>query len=581
MNTMSKTSFSPWLIFAMVLFFAAGSFLSAEPIPIPYTENFDDVETMSLPDNWLRYVNGGQANLYAGVANSASYSPTKSLFMASSPNLTFVMISMPEIDPQVDLQDITLSFWTKRNPTFAQYRIGVLEVSGDPSSFVEVLPYFDPGTEWNRVWLNFAQYTGTGRSIAFQLALNGNGPRVNLDDISLYYSPLHDLAGISISGYQHPSAGISNPYLFTITNRGASGEGLYHVQLVDEAGFVHHHQTGLPLEAGQTITLEMDWTAPHEGLFNISGKVILDGDLDPDNDSSSPLAIDAYPEGLQEVMIGQGALHHKYPIDLYWKTSLYETIYQADELNMEEKDIVGLVLFSSIYSTGIVDKHNKVWLANTSRTDLVDSWIPSNEMQLVFDGLLDFPGGENRVRIDFDDYFRYSSGSNLAMMVLRAMDFRYYSSMDDFYHDNTTLMRSRYCYSDNQFYDPENPPQSGYNPNSSRPRICLLVREPQTGNQDQVQMPAHPTIQAFPNPFKDKLGIKIQSPQDASADITIYNLKGQKVSTIFSGSQAKGSHELSWNAMDASGKPLANGIYLLRYQSGEKQITKKLIHIGN
>ncbi len=65
--------------------------------------------------------------------------------------------------------------------------------------------------------------------------------------------------------------------------------------------------------------------------------------------------------------------------------------------------------------------------------------------------------------------------------------------------------------------------------------------------------------QNYPNPFNPVTNISYQLSQDCEVDLSIYNLQGQKITSLVTGRQPAGTYELTW---DASRK--AAGIYLYR-----------------
>ena len=79
-------------------------------------------------------------------------------------------------------------------------------------------------------------------------------------------------------------------------------------------------------------------------------------------------------------------------------------------------------------------------------------------------------------------------------------------------------------------------------------------------------------INAYPNPFNPETNIVFELSADSNVLIDIYNIKGQKVTTLVNGHFEAGSHKITWNATDQS-----SGIYLLRFISAETSETKKLI----
>ncbi len=76
----------------------------------------------------------------------------------------------------------------------------------------------------------------------------------------------------------------------------------------------------------------------------------------------------------------------------------------------------------------------------------------------------------------------------------------------------------------------------------------------------------------YPNPFNPVLSIELEIPDYIDIDINIYNIRGQLVENLVSNqSFTPGYHKVTWNASDFS-----SGIYLMKIQSNEKNIVKKI-----
>jgi hypothetical protein len=78
--------------------------------------------------------------------------------------------------------------------------------------------------------------------------------------------------------------------------------------------------------------------------------------------------------------------------------------------------------------------------------------------------------------------------------------------------------------------------------------------------------------QNYPNPFNPSTMIKFQIPKSNFVTLEIYNLLGQRVSTLVNDKMNAGMHAVEWNAAG-----LASGVYLYRLQAGKYTETKKLI----
>ena len=82
--------------------------------------------------------------------------------------------------------------------------------------------------------------------------------------------------------------------------------------------------------------------------------------------------------------------------------------------------------------------------------------------------------------------------------------------------------------------------------------------------------------QNYPNPFNPSTEISFSIDQAMDVNLTIYNMLGQKVSTLTSGVINAGIHTVKWNGVDDMGRSVSTGIYLYKLTSGSKSITKKM-----
>jgi len=83
--------------------------------------------------------------------------------------------------------------------------------------------------------------------------------------------------------------------------------------------------------------------------------------------------------------------------------------------------------------------------------------------------------------------------------------------------------------------------------------------------------------QNYPNPFNAGTTIPFTVPEDgASAALEVYNIKGQLVKTLVDRRLAAGPHEITWDATDSHGNPVASGVYLYRLTAGDYVETKKM-----
>ncbi|MCF7920226.1 MAG: immune inhibitor A, partial [Candidatus Cloacimonetes bacterium] len=153
------------------------------------------------------------------------------------------------------------------------------------------------------------------------------------------------------------------------------------------------------------------------------------------------------------------------PINFYYRNSLSETIYYADEMQAQGISggaVTGMVYFSN-FITNLPGMPINIWIGETELNDLSGGWIPAGELTQVFGGNLDFLTGEQEIYVEFEEPY-ISTGLNLVVLVERVMDTTYYTTLDVFHVTASPDYpnRSMHVYSDGTDYDPYNPPATQY-----------------------------------------------------------------------------------------------------------------------
>jgi hypothetical protein len=70
------------------------------------------------------------------------------------------------------------------------------------------------------------------------------------------------------------------------------------------------------------------------------------------------------------------------------------------------------------------------------------------------------------------------------------------------------------------------------------------------------------SVAIYPNPVRFRASLAYEMPVSGKVDISIWNLQGQKLSTIYSGLRPKGRHVISWDAKQ-SGSRTPPGQYVM------------------
>jgi hypothetical protein len=83
-------------------------------------------------------------------------------------------------------------------------------------------------------------------------------------------------------------------------------------------------------------------------------------------------------------------------------------------------------------------------------------------------------------------------------------------------------------------------------------------------------------LQNYPNPFNPSTIIKFRLPVATDAQLTIFNVLGQTVRVLMSGSLSEGEHSFEWNGQNESGQAVQSGIYFYRLDTPSWSDVKKM-----
>ncbi len=99
---------------------------------------------------------------------------------------------------------------------------------------------------------------------------------------------------------------------------------------------------------------------------------------------------------------------------------------------------------------------------------------------------------------------------------------------------------------------------------------------PSLANTDHTEI-FTPDLNCYPNPFNPTTTISWSMPDKGIAEISVYNIKGQKVKTLTNQAYANGKHQLIWNGKNEYQQSVSSGIYFIRLEHNGKNQTKKVI----
>ena len=109
--------------------------------------------------------------------------------------------------------------------------------------------------------------------------------------------------------------------------------------------------------------------------------------------------------------------------------------------------------------------------------------------------------------------------------------------------------------------------------------VKLIIEEPTDVDEEGDQPNAPDKFALFqnqPNPFNPETKISYYLSEGCEVKLTIYNILGRRVKTLFEGHQNAGMNTLVWDGKNDQGEQLSSGIYFYRLQAGEFIQTKKM-----
>jgi len=81
----------------------------------------------------------------------------------------------------------------------------------------------------------------------------------------------------------------------------------------------------------------------------------------------------------------------------------------------------------------------------------------------------------------------------------------------------------------------------------------------------------------YPNPFNPSTTIEFSLHEAGFTELIIYNLAGQKIRELVSGTLSEGVHSVVWKGLNDSGSTVSAGVYLVRLTMGDAVTTGRML----
>jgi len=97
-------------------------------------------------------------------------------------------------------------------------------------------------------------------------------------------------------------------------------------------------------------------------------------------------------------------------------------------------------------------------------------------------------------------------------------------------------------------------------------------------DSDNNNIVAHLNLaQNYPNPFNPSTTIGYELKETANVELTVFNIKGQKVKTLVDERKQPGYHSIVWDGKDSNNREMNSGIYFYKINTGKYSSAKKMI----
>jgi hypothetical protein len=103
------------------------------------------------------------------------------------------------------------------------------------------------------------------------------------------------------------------------------------------------------------------------------------------------------------------------------------------------------------------------------------------------------------------------------------------------------------------------------------------MKDPDLSDIENVPTLITELIGNYPNPFNPTTNIRFNLANDSNVNITIYNIRGQRVTTLFNDHLERGEHSIRWHSTYDNGREVASGVYLFIMQADGVSQTSRMV----
>ncbi|HLP17272.1 MAG TPA: M4 family metallopeptidase, partial [Bacteroidota bacterium] len=99
-----------------------------------------------------------------------------------------------------------------------------------------------------------------------------------------------------------------------------------------------------------------------------------------------------------------------------------------------------------------------------------------------------------------------------------------------------------------------------------------------SANSDAPGVPASfELLQNYPNPFNPTTTIRYALSEASHVVLSVYDMLGSRIAVLVNETKTAGTHRVTWNGTDESGRHVASGAYLVRIDAGTQRQTRRMM----
>ncbi|MFV0469691.1 MAG: carboxypeptidase regulatory-like domain-containing protein [Dysgonomonas sp.] len=334
-------------------------------------------------------------------------------------------------------------------------------VAAHKNNIIREWTEFTTGGDFRSFSTTFTVDASSTYNLGFYINTNG-GNNFYIDDMLIEKVLDKDMRTVALSSKNTaPTVNNAVTTVVSVNNNGKVNASGFTVQLLDADNQVlASSKVTRPLSAGSSLDVSLDFTPTKVGNMDVRGQVVYDEDETNLNNTTAPFTFSVQAANVSVSTIGTDKVLSQYMPFSPYGYSFTESVYLAKDMKGYIGDIESIAYKIQSGAQDLKNKPFKIWMGEVVDTmSLNAGWIPSTNLQLVYDNKFDIPTGTYDLKIPLDHPYLYKGG-NLVILMDSQSEFGQTAEygltfFTTNYNENATMTMNGY-YFDNSPETPDN-----------------------------------------------------------------------------------------------------------------------------